>query len=396
MAKKKVENEMPQTIEAKQPEVDNSKKTAEVVVERIKKELEKIEDKSFNIWFYTIDTKGVPSGSLLYIYKLAYGLRELGYNASILYSDRDFVGVSAWAEKKYADIPHHKVESTNTRTLIDGKPFIVAPSDFLVIPEIYTDIISQTRNLPCKRIILFQNDEYFTRFIPLGVNPYEYKVTDAIVNTENAEAWVKENLSLMKTHLITPGVSSTMFRKPEKPRKLIVNIVAKDGNDASRILKPFMWKYPKLKWVTFTSLGNLPQNMFADALREGIATIWIDEDCSFGYSALEALKTGSIVIGKIPNKLADWMKNGDEGLTDSVIWFDDYSAVPDLIAQIVSLYLKDEMPEDVYEAINKVENVHTKDAMLEDIKKVFVDGFFADRKNSFQEVLDDMNKEKAK
>lgn len=393
MAKKKVENEMPQTLEAQKPEVDNNKKTAEIVAERVKKELAKLEDKSFNVWFYVIDTKGVPSGSLLYIYKLAYELRELGYNASLLYSERDFVGVSGWAEKKYADLPHHKVESTNTRTLLDGKPFVVAPSDFLIIPEIYTDIISQTRNLPCKRIILFQNDEYFTRFIPLGVNPYEYKVTDAIVNTENAEAWVKENLPLMKTHIITPSVSSTLFRKPEKPRKLIVNIVAKDGNDASRILKPFMWKYPKFKWVTFTSLGNLPQNMFADALREGIATIWIDEDCSFGYTPLEALKTGSIVIGKIPHKLADWMKNGEEGLTDSVIWFDDYSSVPDLIAQIVSMYLKDEMPEEVYTAIEGVKDEHTKDKMVEDIKKVFVDGFFTERKEGFQEVLDNMNKE---
>ena len=392
MAKKKTEKKEILSQEV----VDSTKKTSEVVLERVKKELEKLKDKSFNIWFYTIDTKGVPSGSLLYIYKLAHGLRELGYNASILYSDKEFVGVNGWAEKKYVDIPHHKIESTQTKTLIDGKPFVVAPSDFLVIPEIYTDIISQTRNLPCKRIILFQNDEYFTRFIPLGVNPYEYKVTDAIVNTENSAEWLKENLSLMKSHLINPGVSSTLFRKPEKPRKLIVNIVSKDGNDASRFIKPFMWKYPKFRWVTFTSLGNLPQDMFANALREGIVTIWIDEDSSFGYSALEALKTGSIVIGKIPKKLASWMKNGEEGLTDSVIWFDDYSTVPDLLAQIIAMYLKDEIPEDLYKAIDEVNDKHTKDVMMGDIKKVFIDGFFNDRINSLKTVITDINKKEEK
>ena len=392
MTEKKITKEEIQEQEI----VDNTKKTSEVVIERIKKELEKFEEKNFNIWFYTIDTKGVPSGSLLYIYKIAYGLRELGYNASILYSDKEFVGIDGWAEKKYAEIPHHKIESTQTKTLIDGKPFVVAPSDFLVIPEIYTDIISQTRNLPCKRIILFQNDEYFTRFIPLGVNPYEYRVTDAIVNTENSAQWLKENLPHIKTNLINPGVSSTLFRKPDKPRKLIVNIVSKDGNDTSRFIKPFMWKYPKFRWVTFTTLGNLPQEMFANALREGIVTIWIDDDSSFGYSALEALKTGSIVIGKIPNKLADWMKNGDEGLTDSVIWFEDYSSVPDLLAQVIALYLKDEIPEELYKAIDGVTDKHNKEIMLNDIKKVFVDGFFVERVNGLKSALEEVKNKKEK
>lgn len=377
MANTKKNIEMPQTVTE---EKENKK---EVILERVKKEIEKLKTKGSRFYFYVIDTKGVPSGSLLYIYKIAYHLHQSGYDVTMLHSEKDFVGIGEWAEKKYAELKHETVENKRQK---------FSPADFLFIPDIYTEIMSQTKAMPCKRIIIFQNDEYFTRFIPLGVSPYKYGITDAIVNTEYNKEWFKTNLQHIKTHLIRPGISTTMFRKPEKPRKLIVNFVCKDGNDASRIVKPFMWKYPNLKWVTFAQLGNLPQDVFADALRDGAITIWVDDEASFGYAPLEALKTGSIVIGKIPQKLPEWMKNDEGGITDSVIWFDDFSVVPDLLARLIGMWIRDEVPEGVYESIKAADDLHTKEINEKDIDDV-INEFIEKRLAEFEGVLESLNKE---
>lgn len=373
MAKKKnttkANSEMPTEI---------TKKNTGDVVERIEKELKKFDDKAFNVYFYVIDTKGVPSGSLLYIYKVAYELHSLGYNVTMLHNENEFVGISQWADSKYAELPHSKVSD---------RQVTLSASDFLIIPEIYTDIMSQTRDIPCKRVMLVQNFDYLTKIIPVGVHPYEYGITDAIVNTKTTEKLIKNNLPMIKTRVLSPGISDTLFRKNDKPKKMIVNFVVKNGDDASRVVKPFFWKYPQLKWVTFAQLSNLPQEIFANALRDAAITIVIDDTMSFGYAALEALKTGSIVVCKIPENTPDWMLDNDE-LSNSIVWVDNLDEIPDLIANLVAMWVRDDVPEELYNEIDKAAEKHTMTDMKNDVEKVFVEELFATRKKEIQDALD--------
>lgn len=381
MAKKKttgVANEMPTEI-VKKAKVED-------VIARIEKELKKFDDKDFNLYFYVIDTKGVPSGSLLYIYKVAYELQEMGYNVTMLHDEQDFVGISQWADKKYADMKHSRTKD---------REITVSPADFLIIPEIFTDVMFQTKDLPCKRVMLVQNFDYLTRIIPVGVHPYEYGITDAIVNTETTKELVKGNLPRLATHTIRPGINSALFRKNEKPKKMIVNFAVKDANDASRIVKPFFWKYPQLKWVTFAQLQNLPQEVFADALRDAAITVVVDETMSFGYAALEALKTGGIVICKIPNNIPDWMLDNEE-LSDSIVWVDNLNEVPDLLANLVAMWIRDDVPGELFDKIDSMSGLNTMDDMREDIKKVFVDKLFVERKKEIEDALERTKKNNEK
>ena len=373
----KAKSEMPTEI---------TKKNTGDVVERIEKELKKFDDKAFNVYFYVIDTKGVPSGSLLYIYKVAYELHSLGYNVTMLHNESEFVGISQWADSKYSELPHSKVSD---------RQVTLSASDFLIIPEIYTDIMSQTRDIPCKRVMLVQNFDYLTKIIPVGVHPYEYGITDAIVNTKTTEKLIKNNLPMIKTHVLSPGISDTLFRKNDKPKKMIVNFVVKNGDDASRVVKPFFWKYPQLKWVTFAQLSNLPQEIFADALRDAAITIVIDDTMSFGYAALEALKTGSIVICKIPDNIPDWMLDNGE-LSNSIVWVDNLDEIPDLIANLVAMWVRDDVPEELYNEMEKAAEKHTTSVMKEDVEKVFTEELFAARKKEIQDALDKVVSEASK
>ena len=371
-------NEMPTEI---------TKNKVEDVISRIEKELKKFDEKDFNVYFYVIDTKGVPSGSLLYIYKIAYELQRLGYNVTMLHDENEFVGISQWADKKYAELKHSKTKD---------REITVSPSDFLIIPEIYTDVMFQTKDLPCKRVMLVQNFDYLTRIIPVGVHPYEYGITDAIVNDETTRNLVKGNLPRISTHVVRAGVSPTLFRKNEKPKKMIVNFAVKDANDASRIVKPFFWKYPQLKWVTFAQLQNLPQEIFADALRNAAITVVVDDTMSFGYAALEALKTGNIVICKIPENTPSWMLKDGE-LSDSIIWVDNLNEVPDLLANLVAMWVRDDIPAELYDEIKGMEEVNTMEDMNEDVKTVFGE-LFESRREEIKKTLDKVleNKEENK
>ena len=71
-------------------------------------EYSNINKKESNIYFFVLDTKGNPSGSLAYIYNLALLLHNEGYKVSMLYQEQEeFVGVESWLGEKYASIPHY-------------------------------------------------------------------------------------------------------------------------------------------------------------------------------------------------------------------------------------------------------------------------------------------------
>ncbi len=59
-------------------------------LDRIKNSIEKINNKDFGIYFFTIDTKGNPTAGVATIYEHVKKLRELGYNAQILHDKNDY------------------------------------------------------------------------------------------------------------------------------------------------------------------------------------------------------------------------------------------------------------------------------------------------------------------
>ena len=65
---------------------------------KLNAEIDKINKKENNIYFLIVDTKGVPSGSLSYIYKMAMTLFKDGYKVTMLYDvqSNDFLGVVDW------------------------------------------------------------------------------------------------------------------------------------------------------------------------------------------------------------------------------------------------------------------------------------------------------------
>ena len=360
--------------------MENNDKNKLKALERVKEEIEKINKKENTVYFFVIDTKGLPSGSLEYIYNLALMAKDGGYNVTMLYQDENFVGVRDWLGDKYADLPHESV----TKETVN-----VSPADILFIPEIFATVMNQTKKLPCKRIAILQNYDYMAEQMPLSVQWGDFGIMECVTNTEYNADLLKEAFPYVKTKVIKPFISK-IFGTTSEPKDMIINIVAKDPEDVNKIVKPFYWKYPAYKWVTFRDLRGMPKHEFANALRKAAITIWADDSTSFGYSAIEAMKSGSIVIAKVPDNVQGWMVNvnedNDEVLTDGCLWFNSFHSLHKNIASVVRGWITDSVPDSIYENIKQIPSLYSESETKEEFLN-YLNGIIENRLNDMKEIL---------
>jgi len=347
----------------------------EKIIGNITREIESINSKKNRIYFFVIDTKGVPSGSLEYIYNLALILIEDGYDVSMLHTEDEFVGVKDWLGSKYADIPHYNVNSGEVGT---------SPSDILFIPEIYAQVMNQTKKLPCKRIAILQNYDFVVEQMPYSAQWGDFGIMDAITNSDSQVNLLKDVFPYVHVTKIDPYISD-IFHEQEEPKEMVVNVIAKDQSDIKQIVKPFYWKYPLLKWVSFKDLRNLPKEVFAEELRKNEITIICDEYGSFLYSALEAMKSGSIVMCKIPKNDMDWSTE-DERLKDCCVWYDDFNQLHKQIASVVRSVITNKVPKVLGEEAKKTVEPYTYERTKREFLS-YVEGILSKRVKDMEELI---------
>lgn len=354
------------------------------VIDRINDSIKSLKTKDFMIYFFVIDTKGTPNGSTQYIYEMAKELIDLGYKTTMLHQETEFVGVLEWLGESYANIPHACIGNENIK---------ISTSDFLIIPEIFSNVMNQTKDLPCKRIILCQNVNYITEFIPLGVSWRNYEINDVITTSETQAKDIKDLFSGMNTTVISPAIPE-YFRNNDVPKKLMVSIVTREQSLVNKIVKQFHWKFPQYRWVTFTDLRGLPRESFADTLRESAITVWADDDTYFGYTPVEAIKSGSIVIGKTPNVIPEWMYNEERnGFSDAGVWFSDIRDIQKILANAIKAVLDDTVPQELYDSMKNFENKYTIENRADQIKDVF-NNYIGNRINEMEMVKEQIIKNK--
>lgn len=342
--------------------------------------ISKLKEKSFKVFFFVLDTKGNPSGSLEYIYQTALTLKKLGYDVAMLHQEKEFIGVGEWLGEEYAALPHFNVEKKNAE---------IGPCDFLFIPEIFANVMMQTKKLPCKRVIIIQNYTHICEFMPPHQTPTSLGINDAIITTNTQVEKLSVYFPDLRYHVVSPSIRK-MFRNNDAPRKLVVNVLTKDQSKFNQIMKFFYWKNPMYKWISFRDLRGLPQETFCEALRESAITIWMDDETQFGYTLLESMRCGNLVLAKTPTHLSDWMKDENGEITDSVLWFEDIEDIPNILASVVRSWTLDMIPNDIFEGQEKLSGLYTEEQQEEEIVKEYVDGIFKKRLTDFEEVLVDI------
>lgn len=345
---------------------------AATVIQRIDETIENLKNKGGKMFFFVSDCKNIPNSNMMYVYNLARTMKHMGYDVTMLYQLpneytehelkkakkkgkiidelRLFGGVGKWLGESYSSLPHMNIANGT---------WAVSPSDFLFIPEVFTSLMKETfdKKIPCKRYVILQNYKYVTEFIPFGDEWASYGITDAITSTDKQAELIKSVFPYVKTTTINPFFPNSLS-KPKKAKNLIVNIATAKHSDAEHIIKTFYWKYPILSFVTFRAIRNMTATDYAEMLKEGCITIWHDPETPFGYSALDAIKCGNIIIGKLPEIIPEWMmENGD--IKNNGFWYNNIEDIPDILAKIIGTWMRDEMPQEIYDEMDKTAQLYT-------------------------------------
>jgi len=368
-----------QKIEVK--EVEQPVVSPEERIGKLQTELEKLNKKENKILFWIMDAKDNPSGSVGNIYVMAYMLKELGYNVAMLYQNDDndeFVGVSGFIGEKYMTIPHYNIK--NDKVTINA-------SDILIIPEIFSNLMEQTKNMPCKRIVFCQNFNFIPEIMPIGVEWGQKNILDVITTSESQKRLLMEIMPYLKIKIIEPSIAPYFYKPQSTERNLQVAIVARDRSDVNKIAKLFYLKYPLFKFLTFKHLNGLNQELFAEEIRNSVACVWVDRETNFGFAPIEAMKCGTIVIGVIPDEPTDWMlSDTKKEMTDGIIWVSNLNKIHTAIVSVVSSWMEDKVPNNFSENMSKFDNLFTREQQKEKVQTVF-DQYIEERIKELNEAI---------
>lgn len=323
-----------------------------ILLENIKN----LEEKKSNMYFFVMDTKGNATAGMANIYKHVKTLIELGYNAKILHEKTEFTSVESWLGKEYSELPHVSIEEQQLKVKAD---------DFVFIPEIFANVMEQTANLPCKRIVISQAYDYVLEMLMPGKKWSDYGITECITTTEKQSEHLKNLMSgNLQTHVIPVSIPK-YFKPYEKPKKPIIAINTRDQRDTVKIFKTFYLKYPHLKWVTFRDMRGMSMKNFAQNLSECCVSVWVDDVSGFGTFPIESMKCNIPVLGKVPNMVPEWMedKNG--------LWTHDFNSIPDILANYIQAWLEDSSPEELYEKMGEMNNKYNDEQQKEKILEVY-------------------------
>ena len=345
-------------------------------IKQVSEAIKNLTDKNFNIYFFTLDTKGNPTAGIANIYEHVKMLSELGYKAHILHEKNDYKlradengqGIAEWLGEEYANLSHISIES---QTLAIG------PSDFIIIPEIFSNIMDQVKVFPCKKIVFSQSYDYLLELLPIGKRwNVDYGFNDIITTSKKQAEYLQTLFPSTNTFVVPVGIPE-YFKKGDKPKTPIVTILTRNQGDAAKIAKSFYLQYPLYKWITFKELRGIPREQFATELANSCLAVWVDDRAGFGTFPLEAIQCETPVIGKMPNMIPEWMETTDEAgnlvIKNNGVWTNTILNIPELIATYLKVWFEDAVPNELIEGIKDSQNIYTMEKQKTAIEAVYAD-----------------------
>ncbi len=351
--------------------------------QKINEALDKLDAKNFGIYFFTLDTQGNPSAAIATIYEHVKVLTNLGYKAYILHAKNNYriranehgAGVVDWLGEEYGDLPHISIESQKLN---------VGPQDFIVIPEVFANVMEQCAKFPCKRIALCQSYDYILELLNLGHNWSSFGINDVITTSQKQADYIKSLFPLINTYVVPVSIPE-YFKTTTGLKKPIISLYTREQKDAIKIVKSFYLQYPMYKWLTFRELRGLPRKTFAEYVGESCLCVWVDDISGFGTFPIESIECNTPIIGKIPNLIPEWMEevNADGKsiqLKNNGIWTNNQLDIPELIAKYMKHWLEDSIPSELLIFMEESKGKYTEERQAKSIESVY-GNFVTNRKS---------------
>jgi len=360
---------------------------------KLKLALERMKNKQNKILFCIPDIP-TPTASIYEIYFQATVMKQLGYNVVGLIQNHDQV-IPAWIESNLTDFKHVNMEKNDLN---------IGPDDVLVIPDIFTNIMEQTKDLPCIRVGLLQSIDYMVNALIPGMDWSSFGVQKILTTNNNLRGLVEEYYGQNKFEIKVYKIGIPDYFKPsDKPQRPIISIVGRNNNDISKIVKLFYAKFPQFSWVTFdvmltNSKPPLPMRRidFANRLKTNFAAVWLDRLASFGTFPLECMKSGVIPICLKPDICPEYIVEKDaEGkiryVVNSGIWTDDLYSIPIIIGDICTKFLDDSIGIEIYNKMTEIAKRYNVENSKIEIINAYA-SFLNERQGIFEKAITDFEK----
>lgn len=355
-------------------------------IEKIKISLSNIKDKKNKIMFFVPDVQGVPAASIYEIYFHATLLKNNGYNVIILIETNKFEKPD-FIEPELTDLVHVSMEANR---------LTVSPEDLLVIPEIFTNVMEQTKNLPSMRVVLFQSVDNATKALLPGYDWTMFGITNVLTTGKNMERFVEEffgkgKFSIKKYNVSVPDyfVDNGELKRP------VISILVRNERELDKIVKLFLSKYPQYRWINFEPMmttskppKHLRRKDFAEKLSKNFAALWIDRISSHALFPLECMKVGTIPISYMPDITPEYLRdeNGD-AVENAGVWTDDFFQLPALIADTLRKFLDDEIGEEIFTKMNGVVSKYSPEISSKQLLEIYEE-YITNRRDSLAKALE--------
>lgn len=311
--------------------------------------IQKIRDNDFNIVFYS-PSMNTPSGGIGVLLKAAKNLKDAGHKVKIVYeptlNQKLTYDLSMKAQKQidvfdrfnptWIDFSLDGVElaplgdkkvifSDNLDLEVQCSSLNVSPEDFLIIPEGFPNLMQQTMQVSCKRVVFAQSWFYVLLAMGPGQKWQHFGIQDVISVSDAITEYLDSAMPGLNIKNFKQGINRELFKAPKKlsDKFPMVAFTGSRGQEnkmkTHSIIKNFYAFYPHLKWIRFVELGGMDKEQFAERLSSCAFLLYTDDIAGFGTLPLEAMASGTHVVGWAPfggkeyinNDNGFWSKNGE-------------------------------------------------------------------------------------
>jgi glycosyltransferase involved in cell wall biosynthesis len=298
----------------------------------------KIATKNYKVYFYC-PPLNIPSGGIFVLLNYAKTLTDAGYDVKVIYEPREDRKASYEASQKArkAISIYEKFIPSWAGDVINGLKIMplgnedikftdnstektevlnLGPEDFLFIPEGFPNIMEQTAQIPCKKIILCQSWYYILNGLRVGQTWQQYGIQDVISVSDGITEYLNAVMPGLKIKELKQGVDRDLFKFVNQvDKKPVIAYQPGRSQDAvlktHNIIKTFYAFFPHYRWIRFVELQNLSKKEYAERVGESAFVLYADEIAGFGTLPLEAMASGTHVVGWTPLGSKEYIKDNN-------------------------------------------------------------------------------------
>jgi len=287
------------------------------------------------------------------------------FNPSWLGSLREDVSMRCLAEGEltYSDGTTEKIES-----------LMMNPEDIMIIPEGFPNIMENTAQLPCKRIVMAQSWYYILSGLKVGQKWQHFGIKDVISISDGITEFLNTVMPGLNVKNYKQAIDRELFNVSENiaDKAPMISYMPGRGPESqmktNTVIRTFYEFFPHYRWVRFAQLQGLSKEDFASQLKTSALALYTDEVAGFGTFPLEAMACGTHVVGWTPFGSKEYI-NEDNGF-----WAvnGDVFQLAELIGMALDRYFSGLLDsEEVSKEYEKTLSEYTKEKEVESVLNIY-------------------------